>query len=587
MPTAAPQNADLSSAWMIPGVYLKLDLTGNGANLNNVAKRAVIIANKLAAGSAPQDAPILCTGQSDANTKAGRGSDLARAYAAFISEVGGGQADVYLLPIVEPSGGIAATRTITVGFSTGSTAAAQDSIDLFICGVKCSALVASGDTATTIGDSIATAINAQKDLPVTAANVSGTVTLTYRHKGAVGEDLPVIGNLANSASSNLTLSPGTLTYTNAATGAGSATVNVGSTAYSAAIANADTAATIATNVANAINAVAGPVTASASAGVVTLFFAPDRVVQRPSAAIVTTTGTTVAVAAGTAGSGAPTLTAALAVMAAQSSFGTWFTSFNDTASLGTLSNHIETYANGVYQKDQFLWAASTGTLASAGAIPSGTTPALTASGRYHLDWCQDAPQQAYELAARHAAEVCVQDFKPFNYDGTPLKSQTPTVPLMLPHRNSRPTVDSINSAMRTYNMTPLVVDEAAGTLNIVRGRNTLTSSDERQWDTSLLQTMAYQRFDMGVFLRLRFKSKSLKTSGTPHTVNVITVDDIADAIIERMFKYEDADFLDGADALKAAVRANVNVLSPTRVDAYIPCRPPVPMHVLSPVAGLV
>lgn len=584
MATAAPVNTDLGSSWMIPGVYIKLDLTGNGANLNNISKRALLVGYKLAAGSAPQDTPVLITGQSDANGKLGQGSELARLYAAFVSQVGGGQADVYALPIVEPAAGTAATRTITFA----GTAAAADSVELWICGYHCSTPIANADTATAIGSNVAASINALKDIPVTAAAATGTVTLTYRHKGVSGEDLPIICNIPNGTASTITASPGTITYTGtSATGAGSATVNIGGTAYTAAIASSDTPTIIGTSVAAAINATGGPVTASAATGVVTLFFAADRVVQRPSAAIVTSTGITVAVAAGTAGAGAPNLTNALAIVAAQSAFGYWATSFNDTASLGTLSSHIESYANGVYQKGQGLWAGSTAALATAGAIPSGTTPALTASGRYHFDWCQDSPQQAYELAARHCAMVCVQDFKPYNYDGAQIMSQTATVPLLLPHRSSRPSVDAINSAMRTYNMSVLAVDEGTGQLQLVRGRTTLTSSDERQWDTALIQTADYVRYDMGVFLRTRFKSKSVKSVGSPHTVNTITTDNIADAIIERLYSYDSADFLDGADQLKKAVRANINSLSPSRVDAYVPVRFPVPMHILAPVIGLV
>ena len=583
----APVNSDVSSAWMIPGVYIQLDLTGAGANLSNIQSRSLLVGYKTSAGTAAPDTPVLVTGQSLANQYGGRGSELARMFAAFQAQVGGGQADVFLLPIAEPSGGTAATRLITFDFSTGSSAAAQDSIDVFIAGYKMSALVASGDTATVIGASVRDAINANLDLPVTATASSGVVTLTARTKGLTGEDLPVIVNVPNSSSSKIRAAAGTVTYATNATGNGSATVSVGGTTYTAAITSGDTPSVVATAVGAAINAASGPVTASVSSAVVTLYYETDRVVQRPSAAIVTSTGITATVAAGTAGAGTPTLTNALAVVAAQSAFGFWATSFNDATSLGTMATHIEAYANGLYQKDQFLWFGSTDPLATAGAIPAATTPSLTSSVRYHEDWCMDSPQQAYELAARHAAMVCVNSFKAQNYDGAPLQSLTPTVPLLLPHRNSRPSPADVNSAMRSYYMTPLVVDESANKLTVCRGRTTSSASDERLWDTSLGQVAGYIRYDMNSFLRTRFKQKSIKQFSKPRTPNTINIDDVKDAITERLFAYDGADFLDGAEQLKAAVAANINVLSPSRIDAYIPFRPPVPLHIMAPVLGLV
>jgi phage tail sheath gpL-like len=587
MSQAAPVNTDVPSSWMIPGTYLKLDLNGAGAGLNNVQKRVLLVGTKSSSGVAAQDTVVQVTGQSLADLNAGRGSDLARLFAAAQSQVGGGACDFFLLPIVEPSGGTAATRKIIFDVSSGSTAAAQDAINITICGYQTSVVVASGDSMTTIGANVAAAINLLKDIPVTAGASSGTVTLTYRVKGAHGEDLPVMVEIPNATTSLLRASCGTVTYATNASGAGSATVSVGGTTYSAAIANADTPTVIATAMDAAIAAVAGPVTSSFNAGVLTLYYAAGRVVQRPSAAIVTTTGTTATVAAGTAGAGTPTLSTALANLAGQGAFGEWSTCFNDTTSLGTLSSHIETYANGLYQKDQFLWAASTNTLTTAGAIPSGTTPALTASGRYHIGWCMDSPQQAYELAARHAAMVCAEDFKPHNYDGEEFQSQTATVPLLMPHRNSRPSPADQNSAMRSYYMTPYVVDEQANKLVVLRGRTTSNASDERLWDTGLWQTAAFVRYDMGTFLRKTFKGKSLKSSGIARTPNTVTVDDIVDAIAERLQVYESADFYDGADELKKIIRANINVLSPTRVDCYIPFRCPVPLHVVAPVVGLV
>ncbi len=577
---AAPQNTDISSAYMLPGVYVQLNLAGSGAALNNVQKRAAIFGYKLASGTKPSNTPVLVVGQQQADQYAGRGSDCARNHAAFLSQIGGGQCDIYLFPLDEPVAGAQSTYALTII----GTATQQDSITFRICGYLGSVAISSGDTPTIIAAALSAAINAILDIPCTASPSAGVVTITYRHKGIVGEDLPILANVLGS--SGVSISPGTLTLAGTGVGAGSITLSCGATTYSAAITGGDTASIIAGNLAAAINATNGPLLASALAGVVTLTFAQDRDVRRISAAIITTTGVTPTLAVGTPGTGLPTLSTALAVAAAQPTYACWSSCFNDVATLGTLDGHIETYANGLYQKGQKLFAASTQALSVAGAIPVGTSPALTASPRPHFGWCPDAAVQAHELSARHAARVLVEDFKPRNYDGVVLQSQTASVPLPLPHVNSRASQDSNNSALRTYFMTPYGID-GSNNMVIVRSRTTSNAADARLWDTGCIDTADWTRYDYQVSMGLTFKGKSLKTVGTPKTPNTISPAAIGDFVISRMFKQDDADFLDGADQLKAAVLANINVLSPTRADVYIPFRPPAPLHILAPVLGLV
>lgn len=56
---------------------------------------------------------------------------------------------------------------------------------------KYSVAVASGDTATVVGDAIAAAVTADSKAPVTAANVTGTVTLTAVNAGTYGNSIPL------------------------------------------------------------------------------------------------------------------------------------------------------------------------------------------------------------------------------------------------------------------------------------------------------------------------------------------------------------------------------------------------------------
>lgn len=89
---------------------------------------------------------------------------------------------------LDDAAGSAATGTaVIVGTST-----AAGTLVVTIGSEKNHALsiaVALGDTATVIGDAIDTAVAADLDLPVTSANVTGTVTFTAVNLGTVGNDI--------------------------------------------------------------------------------------------------------------------------------------------------------------------------------------------------------------------------------------------------------------------------------------------------------------------------------------------------------------------------------------------------------------
>ncbi len=141
--------------------------------------------------------------------------------------------------------------------------------------------------------------------------------------------------------------------------------------------------------------------------------------------------------------------------------------------------------------------------------------------------------------------------------------------------------------MLTYYMTPLVVDEQSNTLQIMRACTTSNSADQRLQEVSVLQTLDYYRYDMNLFLRARFKQKNYKASGVPKTTNTVTADNIKDAIFEKITVWDDADLFDGALAVRDQIRVNQDALVPTRIDTFVPCKPPLPIHQISVVAGLV
>jgi phage tail sheath gpL-like len=573
-----PLNPQLPGAWKIPGIYFSFDLNGLTAGSGDLSKRALLMGYMSATGTAQPSVGVRVNGQDDANQLFGRGSDLAREVAAFLSEIGGGVADLWCCGLLEPSGGATASHLVNFGGSP----TAPGSVDVILCGVITSLPVALNDTPVTLGIAASAALNKLLDSPIGTVtdDGAGNVTIPYRHKGETGNDFPVI---VNNNAPGITVSPGSIAYgAGPAVGAGSALVKVSSQSFNAAIANGDSGTTIAANLATAAAAGAFPVTATANAGTLTLFYVNGRVVHRIAASIITSTGVTVTQSTGTSvpetNVNRPGLTGALNSLSAQAGgFSVWVNPFTDTTSLGTIATSLETQGNGLNQKNQFLHFGSTDSLSVAGAITPNVTPNLTtppSSGTsgvgYSEAWVPDAAVQAHEIAARCAALMVAQDYAPHNYDGDVIHSDgAGKVPLPLPARAVRPPPPDVNAAIATYGMTPLVVDETANTLVIVRGTSTYIGSDElSSW--GFLRHLQFLRASFTQKLSVLFKGKNLRLNGTPKSPNCITPDSVKDAIFVHMKELDGLDLYDGADQFKAAVQVAPNPLRKSRIDCFVP-----------------
>ncbi|WP_318378927.1 phage tail sheath subtilisin-like domain-containing protein [Enterobacter sp.] len=117
----------------------------------------------------------------------GRGSQLARMVAKYRSVDPFGE--LWIIAVDEPAGD-AATATLTI---TGN-AQASGTISLYISTSRIQAAVVTGDAAATVATTLAAAINANADLPVTATAAAGVITLTARHKGLAGNDIRLTVN---------------------------------------------------------------------------------------------------------------------------------------------------------------------------------------------------------------------------------------------------------------------------------------------------------------------------------------------------------------------------------------------------------
>jgi phage tail sheath gpL-like len=138
---------------------------------------ALIIGQKLAAGTQAANTVISITSEAQAVTLCGRGSQLHRMARAWFRN--NQSTRLFLGVLADDGAGVAASCTVTV---TGPATAAG-TLPLYIGGDLVSVAVNASDSANTIAAAINAAINANLDLPVTSAVSTNVVTITSRHKG--------------------------------------------------------------------------------------------------------------------------------------------------------------------------------------------------------------------------------------------------------------------------------------------------------------------------------------------------------------------------------------------------------------------
>lgn len=172
------------SNWKVPLFWLQVDPSQAGTVTFD--HPVVLIGQKLTAGTAATNVPVAVGSVAQATALFGAGSMLERMVNRFMAVYPA--ALLYCIAVPDPNSGVAATKTVTV---TG-TATAPGVINLYIAGQLVTVKVSTGDTATVVAAAIAAAIPASGTLPVTAAAVSGVVTLTAKWTGETGNDIVVV-----------------------------------------------------------------------------------------------------------------------------------------------------------------------------------------------------------------------------------------------------------------------------------------------------------------------------------------------------------------------------------------------------------
>lgn len=181
------------SGVMVPLFYAEMD--NSQANTATSSQPTVLFGCALSDSTIPLNTLTLATSVSELKSLAGAGSQLARMAAAYRNIDTAGT--LYVIAVPEPDG-TPAIGTIDI---TGQVISAGV-IALYIGQTRIQTVVKTGAVISDIAENMVTAINALTDLPVTADvgdSSGGSVTLTAKHPGLCGNEIPVCVNYYGSA----------------------------------------------------------------------------------------------------------------------------------------------------------------------------------------------------------------------------------------------------------------------------------------------------------------------------------------------------------------------------------------------------
>lgn len=210
----------------VPLFYCEMD--NSAAGTFNATYRTLLIGQALSADEFGK--PAYVSSLAKAKAQYGEGSQLAQMIEGYLEN--NTSVEVYALPIADPASGTKAAGS----FAVSGSCTAAGVLSLYVYNDLVQVAVAQGDNAEAIATAAAAAINATSKLPVTAAASSGTVTVTAKHKGLIGNDIVLGLNVGGEANGEQTPSGISVTITQPTGGAGTvdletALANLGDEAY--------------------------------------------------------------------------------------------------------------------------------------------------------------------------------------------------------------------------------------------------------------------------------------------------------------------------------------------------------------------
>jgi phage tail sheath gpL-like len=364
----------------------------------------------------------------------------------------------------------------------------------------------------------------------------------------------------------------TITVTDPPTAPGTLALYIGGEQVLVGVAGTETDAQTATEIAAAINAIADlPLNAAAAGAVATLtcawkgltgsgidirtnYFKSD----------VMPTGLALTIAAGVAGAGNPSVTAALAAMGdTQYHFIVW--PWTDGESLVALATELANRRGPMEQKQGSAFCAangSLGTLADLGATMNSPDITITeASG----------PANTWERAARLGATIAfygsIDPARPFQ--------TLVLVGDIAPNPGERFTRTERQSLLMDGISTNVV--DPGGLVEIERPITTYQfnadgAPDPSYLDVNTLLTLNYLRYTVGVRFKQKFPRCKLADDGTPVPPgsNIVTPKTLGAELVALAYEWQDAGLVDNVAQFQSLLVVQRNASNPSEVDALIP-----------------
>ena len=218
----------VASNYRVPNVYLQSLFAQGPATASEPGRKMLVAMPFATGGTAVANTLYRIRNGTEIDAIAGARSPAARACKTVLKAKTG--RELWYLAVPQTTGGVPGAADGTIVYASNATATGFTTIKTM--GKKFVVKITSGDTPTVIGDAVEAALNADPELPFTAANATGTVTLTAAINGdSMGDNTTGVIRYSAEIDSGLTT---TVTTSGAALGLGTGTAGVDGTTTEAA-----------------------------------------------------------------------------------------------------------------------------------------------------------------------------------------------------------------------------------------------------------------------------------------------------------------------------------------------------------------
>lgn len=167
--------------WKQPLYWVEVDPSKAGSL--TLRQPALLFGYKLAGGTATPNVPVPIGSVSEAQQLGGLGSMIDAMAQIFFKN--SASQEVWIMPLAEPTAGVAAAATLTVATPPQQAG----TVYVYVAGRCVAVPISATDTTTTVAASIVAAVNADPSMEAIASNAAAVVTFTAKHKGADGNDI--------------------------------------------------------------------------------------------------------------------------------------------------------------------------------------------------------------------------------------------------------------------------------------------------------------------------------------------------------------------------------------------------------------